>query len=355
MAKDLKKKKGKILEKNYEWLWNLGVNKNCIITSPKFYEDKVTGEQREIDVFIEVLNTDGTTKEKIMVECRNREKVQDVTWVEQVVTKRNDLDIDKAIMVTSSSFTGPAKIKAKHYGIEIERASSQSNEFMEEQRKNCTGKANFIFMNCNSIMIFTKKGYFNDSQLKDNIPIQKYIKSQIELFSQSEYFVKELQENQLSKNYSNFFDNENNSIESTFSFVPQKNILPIINSNNFENNIGEIERISFSIKVSPKFISFPLSRVITIFDDEVLDKTKTNKRHKSSYENNKIKITFQIHEDRMYNNITLKNPNVYWRFIGIDITLYALLGNVDSDKVEFEIKNNPKDIFGSISFNNVFN
>lgn len=140
-----------------------------------------------------------------MVECRNRKNVQDVTWVEQVVTKRNDLNIDRAIMVTTSSFTEPAKIKAKHYGIEVERASSQSEDFIKLQQEKLKGKAQFIFMECTSLLIYSEKGIFNSAQLKNFPQIRKYLKQQILDFSKSDYFVTELQQKQLSKENSNFF------------------------------------------------------------------------------------------------------------------------------------------------------
>lgn len=66
------KEKGRILEQNYKWLWELGVNKNCIITTNKYYKDSVTGEDRELDVFIENYDDKGNLINTTMVECRNR-------------------------------------------------------------------------------------------------------------------------------------------------------------------------------------------------------------------------------------------------------------------------------------------
>lgn len=116
--------------------------------------------------------------------------------------------------------------------------------------------------------------------------------------------------------------------------------------------IGKIKKVVFSLTIKPRVIEFPLVKVITIFDADRKE-SKTNKRHKSSYENSDIKVTFQIHEDKMYNEITLKKPKKYWRYCGGIITLYALLGNVNNEKVVFNITNSHEEILGEIYFGNI--
>ena len=46
----------------------------------------------------------------------------------------------------------------------------------------------------------------------------------------------------------------------------------------------------------------------------------------------------------------LKQINRYWRYIGGDMTLYALLENIDKEKTTFDIENSPEDILGEIYF-----
>lgn len=87
------------------------------ITHDKRVEDKVTGGLRQIDVWIS--GKLGSHTINVMIECRNREKVEDVTWVEQVKTKRDDVRADKAVIISSNSFSNPAMIKAKHYNIAV--------------------------------------------------------------------------------------------------------------------------------------------------------------------------------------------------------------------------------------------
>jgi hypothetical protein len=53
------------------------------------------------------------------MECRDRKGVEDVLWIEQLVTKQRDIKADKCIAVSSSGFSSAAMKKGQHYGIEI--------------------------------------------------------------------------------------------------------------------------------------------------------------------------------------------------------------------------------------------
>ncbi|MEQ1883718.1 MAG: restriction endonuclease [Bryobacteraceae bacterium] len=77
--------------------------------------DPTTRNKREVDVLIEQ-NRSGIPF-RIGVECRDHSKVQDVIWIESVVTKQRDLGLDASIVVSSKGFTKGAKLKAKAHGI----------------------------------------------------------------------------------------------------------------------------------------------------------------------------------------------------------------------------------------------
>ena len=76
---------------------------DAIINSPGFLIDKVTNQQREVDVLIE--HTVGTSNIKIALECRNRQAIQDTTWIEQIHGKFGSLDVNKIIAVSTSPFS----------------------------------------------------------------------------------------------------------------------------------------------------------------------------------------------------------------------------------------------------------
>lgn len=93
------------------------LDSNSIIKSPDYIIDKITGNPREVDV--SVRSRIGSSEILIIIECRDRSGVEDITWIEQVKTKTQDLNANKVIAVSSSGFSENAASKAKHYGIEV--------------------------------------------------------------------------------------------------------------------------------------------------------------------------------------------------------------------------------------------
>lgn len=79
-------------------------------------EDGVTGSNREVDILLRGVTPDGK-KVSIAVECRDHARKQDVTWIEQIIGKYSDLDVDEVTAVSKSGFYEPAIKKAEKYGI----------------------------------------------------------------------------------------------------------------------------------------------------------------------------------------------------------------------------------------------
>ncbi len=109
-------RQGRELELIIEKIESSSLPEGALIKSPGFIEDKITGQQREVDVLVEYEL--GTVQIMVIIECRDRKSSQDTQWIEQIATKVNDLNANKVIAVSSSKFTGPALKKAIHYGIE---------------------------------------------------------------------------------------------------------------------------------------------------------------------------------------------------------------------------------------------
>lgn len=55
----------------------------------------------------------------MMVECRDRRDVQDVTWIDEVAGKAEDVRADKVVAVSAEGFSGGARLSAAARGIEI--------------------------------------------------------------------------------------------------------------------------------------------------------------------------------------------------------------------------------------------
>src|SRR5258708_5578560 len=85
------------------------------VKSPDYILDAVTGEPREVDAAIPY-DADGAPV-LITLECRERSRVQDVTWIEQLVTNRAHIKADRTIAISSSGFPEPALRAAAYHGI----------------------------------------------------------------------------------------------------------------------------------------------------------------------------------------------------------------------------------------------
>lgn len=91
------------------------------VQSPEYIEGRNSGVRREVDVSLR--GTVGSSPIFVMVECRDRESVQGVDWLEQVETKRDDVGADKAVVVSSGGFAGSVREYAQALGIEVRELS----------------------------------------------------------------------------------------------------------------------------------------------------------------------------------------------------------------------------------------
>lgn len=108
---------GRDLERLVAVLEELLRPEGLLVRSPDRLRDTVTGGLREVDVSIRA-SEDGTVI--AICECRDRAAAEDVTWVEQVVTKARDLEgSPPAVLVSSSGFSAPAREKAGAYGHDV--------------------------------------------------------------------------------------------------------------------------------------------------------------------------------------------------------------------------------------------
>ena len=95
-----------------------------IVRSPDKILCKITGRKREVDVSIR--SRAETTDLLITIECRRRHPKQDVTWIEQLATKRDAIGASCTIAVSSSGFTPSSQAVANRHGIQLRRLSEVS-------------------------------------------------------------------------------------------------------------------------------------------------------------------------------------------------------------------------------------
>jgi hypothetical protein len=87
------------------------------VTSPDYIVGRNSGSRREVDVALRARI--GSSLVLVIVECRDRDETQDVTWVEHLASKREDVGADKAVAVSAMGFTKGAKNAAAAYGIPL--------------------------------------------------------------------------------------------------------------------------------------------------------------------------------------------------------------------------------------------
>ncbi len=93
----------------------------AIVKSPDYVKDRITKGLREVDASIRFKI--GAASILITIECRDRSKIDDATWIEQLATKKQNIGAALTIAVSSRGFSKPAIEKARFYGIEIRTTS----------------------------------------------------------------------------------------------------------------------------------------------------------------------------------------------------------------------------------------
>ena len=91
------------------------------VTSPDRIRCKTTGRLREVDA--SVRSQTGTVEILITIECRWRADIQDVTWIEQLVTKKRAVGADHTIAVSAAGFSKNAQKVAAEIGISLRKIS----------------------------------------------------------------------------------------------------------------------------------------------------------------------------------------------------------------------------------------
>lgn len=104
----------KEFERRIGRLYQVLENEECLITWNKKVPDPHTGNVRQIDIEIERPNG-----KVCHVECRNRKSKQDVMWVEELLGRRQSLEVSEIMGVSASGFTEGAYRKAAAYGIQL--------------------------------------------------------------------------------------------------------------------------------------------------------------------------------------------------------------------------------------------
>lgn len=124
-------RKGRELELIVEKLESIGLPKDAVIKSPDSIPHNITGDGREVDVSIRY--NIGNNSILIIIECRDRKSAnEDITWMEQVKSKREGINADKFIAVSSKGFSKNAIKYASTYGIETRTIEELTKENLKD-------------------------------------------------------------------------------------------------------------------------------------------------------------------------------------------------------------------------------
>jgi hypothetical protein len=108
---------GRALEELVQLLERMLANTGVKIKSPEYVMGRLSRSRREIDVSLR--SNVGSTKVFVIIECRDRQDIEDVRWIEQLASKGKDVGADKAVAVSKVDFTEGARNLAEAIGIEL--------------------------------------------------------------------------------------------------------------------------------------------------------------------------------------------------------------------------------------------
>lgn len=91
--------------------------KGAIVRSPDYILDKQTDRLREVDASIRFKV--GSADILITVECRRRKDRQDVTWIEQLATKKKKIGASETLAITNAGLSAPAIKTARQENIVV--------------------------------------------------------------------------------------------------------------------------------------------------------------------------------------------------------------------------------------------
>lgn len=103
----------RLVKRIYETMMPVGatVEESAMLAEP------TSGTRREADILFELMAVG--TRLRIAVEVRGRQDRDDIEWIDGVVGKYRDIDVQKIIAVSQSGFTKAAATKARANSIDI--------------------------------------------------------------------------------------------------------------------------------------------------------------------------------------------------------------------------------------------
>lgn len=90
---------------------------DVVVKSPDRITSLITSRKREVDASMRARI--GSVEVLVTIECRKRRAKQDVTWIEQLASKKAAIGASRTIAVSSTLFSSDAVQAAGYYGIDL--------------------------------------------------------------------------------------------------------------------------------------------------------------------------------------------------------------------------------------------
>jgi hypothetical protein len=105
------------------------------VTESKLLQDRITGANREVDVCLE--SKVGGHEVIISIECRDRKRRADMSWVEEMKAKHERLPTSELVLISRSGFTKRAAELARKYGIKTFALKDLNEDSIEKLFGSC--------------------------------------------------------------------------------------------------------------------------------------------------------------------------------------------------------------------------
>lgn len=252
-------RQGREFEIEYQKYYTMLDPSKYTIESPCLLTDKITGIKREVDILITFKDRDDIER-KISIECRDRPNtVQDVTWIEQLITKKIDLGIDITIATCTKSFSSPAIQKAEYYGILVEESIKIDENYIKKLSEEEYFTVSFLSVKAIDLSFLDEQGIL----IKKN-EIKKITtsieKKKIELLINEKFMWSEY----INHNYSKIFNNDRYGIT---CINPKINLNIDLEENNQKTVFRrKLSKIIFVLEISTFNLNIPLIEGLIIND-----------------------------------------------------------------------------------------
>ncbi|MFQ5794146.1 MAG: restriction endonuclease [Candidatus Bipolaricaulia bacterium] len=133
------------------------------VTSPDYIQGRESKSRREVDISLR--SQIGSSEILVIIESRDRQGTEDVTWIEQLASKCRDVEADKAVAVSSTGFTSGARNIAITNNIELRTLEEVDPDEI------------VLWFTCNKITYFKHSANFD--RISVNLPLPDSVKVEL--------------------------------------------------------------------------------------------------------------------------------------------------------------------------------